>query len=192
MGKVITMKRRNKKAARPRLVAELLAGQGPRAVKWFPIALIALPLAVFSAIFFAPIVSNGVDAEAAIPAALVQEKEEAYFPICSGRRRVTCVVDGDTIWYRREKIRIADIDAPEVSNPGCREEARLGQRATLRLQSLLNQGGFTLKVNPDGDAVDRYGRSLKIVTRNGGSLGQKLVDEGLAEEWGGSRINWCR
>jgi len=187
MDKVIKMKRGRKKANR----RQKASGSG----KWFSIVLIVLPLAVFSAIFFAPIVGDGMDAGAASPSvkgAAWQESEDAYFPICSGRRRITCVVDGDTIWFRGEKIRIADINTPEVSDPDCREEARMGQRATLRLQSLLNEGGFTLVTNPDGDAVDRYGRSLKIVTRRGSSLGQKLVGEGLAEEWGGARINWCR
>ncbi len=31
--------------------------------------------------------------------------------------RRTCVVDGDTIWLEGVKIRIADIDTPEISQP---------------------------------------------------------------------------
>jgi endonuclease YncB( thermonuclease family) len=33
------------------------------------------------------------------------------------------VVDGDTFWYQGTKIRIADINAPEVSHPGCPQKA---------------------------------------------------------------------
>ena len=63
------------------------------------------------------------------PEAAVQS---ARFGLCSGTHRVTCVVDGDTFWYRGAKIRIADINAPEVSQPSCAREAALGERARTR------------------------------------------------------------
>lgn len=99
------------------------------------------------------------------------------------------MVDGDTIWLHGQKIRIADINAPEVSKPDCSAERSLGERATSRLTSLLNEGGFSLE-QVDRDE-DRFGRKLRIVTRDGGSLGEMLVSEGLAEEWTGSRHSWC-
>jgi endonuclease YncB( thermonuclease family) len=111
------------------------------------------------------------------------------FARCGSGPRVSCVVDGDTFWYRGEKIRIADINTPEVSEPHCPAEARLGERATRRLVALLNQGPFTLE-RADRD-TDRYGRLLRIVTRNGESLGEVLVAEGLAERWKGYRGSWC-
>lgn len=121
------------------------------------------------------------------------EIASARFTLCSGPRRVTCVVDGDTFWYRGAKIRIADINAPEVSRPKCAREAALGDRATGRLLALLNQGPFTLAPNNDGTGRDRdrYGRLLRTVMRGGDSLGQELVREGLAERWKGYRGNWC-
>jgi micrococcal nuclease len=99
------------------------------------------------------------------------------------------VVDGDTIWLQGEKIRIADINTPEVSKPDCTAERALGERATSRLIVLLNAGGFSLK-SIDRDE-DRFGRKLRVVTRGGESLGTTLVSEGLAEEWTGSRRSWC-
>lgn len=117
------------------------------------------------------------------------EQYEAYFSRCSGPTRVTCVVDGDTIWLEGEKIRIADINTPETNSPDCPAERALGERATSRLTSLLNEGGFSLETI-DRDE-DTYGRKLRIVTRGGTSLGGTLVAEGLAEEWTGSRRSWC-
>ena len=111
------------------------------------------------------------------------------FPLCGGHRRVTCVVDGDTFWLDGVKIRIADIDTPEIGEPQCAAEARLGQRATLRLQQVLSAGPFALA--PADRDTDRYGRKLRIVLRGGQSLGATLVDEGLAHDWGGSRRGWC-
>ena len=99
------------------------------------------------------------------------------------------MVDGDTIWYRGDKIRLADINTPEVSQPACADEAALGAQARDRLTALLNAGAFSLEV--EGRNIDRYGRLLRVVTRDGTSLGDLLVAEGLAEEWQGRRGSWC-
>lgn len=133
----------------------------------------------------------GGGAGAGTGAASTGDRERANFGLCSGAVRSTCVVDGDTIWYRGTKIRIADLDTPEVSKPGCANEAMLGRKATLRLQALLNAGPFNLEPNAFGPSVDKYGRRLMLVTRGGESLGAVLVDEGLAEAWGGPRRAWC-
>ena len=123
------------------------------------------------------------------PALARADPEAAQFARCSGPARVTCVVDGDTIWYHGTKIRVADINAPEVSQPACAEEAALGARATRRLTELLNAGPFSLL--REGRDVDRYGRMLRVITRRGTSLGSTLEIEGLAEHWQGRRGSWC-
>lgn len=113
----------------------------------------------------------------------------AQFDVCSGTARITCVVDGDTIWFEGRKIRIADIDTPEVSQPSCSHELVLGNQATARLTELLNAGPFEL-VSYEQDQ-DVYGRDLRLVMRNGHSLGDVLIREGLAHAWDGSRHSWC-
>jgi micrococcal nuclease len=113
----------------------------------------------------------------------------AVFALCASGPRDTCVVDGDTFWLQGEKIRIADINAPETHQAGCPAERRLGDQAARRLTNLLNAGPFELIVR--GRPVDRYGRALRIVMRNGRSLGAQLVQEGLAETWRGKRSDWC-
>lgn len=138
-------------------------------------------LSAFCAVFFAPAASAQTSAD----------KDAGYFPICSGSGRITCVVDGDTIWFEGRKIRLADFNTPEISRPKCDAERRLGERATLRLQGLLNQGAFTLAPNPSGRATDRYGRELRVLMRGGKPLGDVLIAEGLAERWTGKRGSWC-
>ena len=113
----------------------------------------------------------------------------ATFALCAEGPRITCVVDGDTFWLNGEKVRIADINAPETHSAGCPAEQQLGDRATWRLIALLNAGPFTLEI--EGRATDRYGRALRVVKRGGRSLGSQLVREGLAEPWRGRRSNWC-
>ncbi len=153
--------------------------------------LIALPLAAFSAVFL----WSGPPALGAFsfgsPDNSTTDRELARFEMCSGSVRVNCVVDGDTFWYRGDKIRIADINTPEVSDPACAHEARLGAAATHRLLQLLNDGSFTLGPEASGRDRDKYGRLLRTVSREGESLGNMLVREGLAERWQGYRRDWC-
>ena len=111
------------------------------------------------------------------------------FGFCHSGGGTDCVVDGDTFWMDGEKIRVADIDAPETHPSRCPEEARLGNAATDRLQALLNAGPVTLAA-ADRD-TDRYGRKLRVVMRGGKSIGAVLVDEGLARPWTGHREPWC-
>lgn len=197
MGKIVPFRKRPPagRSAGYRASPQRPAPPKPRGARWFPVVLVALPLAAFTAVLLLPAGGGGPEAVGAVgftaAPAPAPDTEQARFSLCSGPVRVTCVVDGDTIWYKGEKIRIADLDTPEVTNPGCANEAAMGRKATARLQALLNAGPFSLEPNPDGRTEDDYGRSLLLVTRGGASLGAVLVDEGLAEEWGGPRREWC-
>ena len=124
-----------------------------------------------------------------VPINAVSESYAARFGFCHTGGGTNCVVDGDTFWMDGEKVRVSDIDAPETHPPHCPLEADLGRRATTRLQALLNEGPFELEAGMRDQ--DRYGRKLRLVIRDGESLGQKLIDEGLAREWTGSRQPWC-
>ncbi len=111
------------------------------------------------------------------------------FALCAPGPRTTCVVDGDTFWLGGEKVRIADINAPETQRARCAAEQALGKAATRRLIVLLNAGPFILQAG--GRERDRYGRLLRTVEHGGRSLGAELVAEGLAEPWRGRRSDWC-
>jgi endonuclease YncB( thermonuclease family) len=113
------------------------------------------------------------------------------FALCVRARQQNCVIDGDTIRYGGTKIRLEDIDAPEVFSPKCASEAALGRRATRRLLELINAGPFELVRTGDRD-LDRYGRQLRTITRHGHSVGDTLIAEGLARRWDGARRSWCR
>lgn len=99
--------------------------------------------------------------------------------------RITCVVDGDTVWINREKIRLLDIDAPEMDGK-CAAERALAVRSRDRLVVLLR--GREVRIAREG--LDRYGRTLARVGPKGESVGEQLVREGLARRWG-DRRGWC-
>jgi micrococcal nuclease len=126
-----------------------------------------------------PTLSVSVSAQSASPQFAVR-----------GMVRQTCVVDGDTFWLKCEKIRIADIDTPEISEPRCDWEYDRGIEARDRLALLLSEGPFEFQPIGDRDE-DHYGRKLRVVTRDGASLGDQLVSEGLARTWTGRRETWC-
>ncbi len=128
-------------------------------------------------------------APASLPVAGPDDRLEARFLPCDTGTHQACVVDGDTIWFAGEKIRMLDINTPEIATPQCDRELALGQAAADRLTQLLNMGPFSLATGTE--LTDRYGRSLRGIMRGGRSLGDILVAEGLAEPWQGFRRNWC-
>lgn len=111
------------------------------------------------------------------------------FRICPDGPHRDCVVDGDAFWLGDQKTRITDIDTPELSPPRCEAERIKGEAAKIRLLELLNDGAFSL-VTGDRDE-DRYGRKLRRVVRDGQSIGEILISEGLARRWDGARHPWC-
>jgi micrococcal nuclease len=118
----------------------------------------------------------------ASPAFAIQE--------CGSGQRFSCVVDGDTIWYQGEKIRMAGYDAPETHTNLCggQAERRLGKKTTARLVEILNSGDVVF----DRVGSDRYGRTLANFYVHGQSLADILVSEGLARYWPNGSEFWCR
>lgn len=97
------------------------------------------------------------------------------------------IVDGDSFVLGTERIRIANIDAPEM-RCRCPSECALAEAATETLRSLL-AGDVVVRVVRVG--ADRYGRSLALVEVNGVDVGETLVEMGLARKWAGRREAWC-
>ncbi|MEQ1495073.1 MAG: thermonuclease family protein [Novosphingobium sp.] len=154
----------------------------------FSTAVAAASLAAFTAVF----VWDGATPALSAPLSFLAASDDtlaAKFKACSGQDRTTCVVDGDTFWYRGEKIRIADFNTPETFEARCSAERARGEAAKRRLIELLNAGSFNLE-SVDRDR-DKYGRALRVVTRGGQSIGVSMIDEGLAEPWRGRRSDWC-
>lgn len=174
MGKVIRIPGRRKRRKRQRC-----RRRRPAASR-LPLA---MPVAAAAALWvFANPYTNPADAR--------RIAGNADFALCGWSRKQDCVVDGDTIRYGSAKIRLLDINAPETGDPGCAYERALGGRATRRLLALMNAGPFEV-VYRGGRDRDRYGRKLRLIVRNGRSLGDTLIAEGLARPWSGARRSWC-
>ncbi|MBP7705149.1 MAG: thermonuclease family protein [Caulobacter sp.] len=136
----------------------------------------ALILAVLAAAYF---IKGGFST----PADAAPRLQGALVPAAAIR-----ITDGDTFRIADERIRIANIDTPEM--PGrarCDAEAQLALVAKARLGQLLSGG--EIRVARDG--VDRYGRTLATVSVDGADVGEQLVREGAARRWEGHRARWC-
>jgi endonuclease YncB( thermonuclease family) len=124
------------------------------------------------------------------PLAAPAEQVSATFTMCGSGRGNACIADGDTFKLGLRRIRITGIDAPELAEPLCPHEAALARKSADRLRALLNDGGFEMRAHRL-HRTDRYDRELMVVERNGISIGGKLIDEGLAHRYFGSKRSWC-
>jgi micrococcal nuclease len=111
------------------------------------------------------------------------------FQVC-GTIRLNCIVDGDTFWFKDEKIRISNIDAPEL--PGSKRcidlrigknpswcDFELGAHSRDALRDFLSSG--QIEISREGE--DQYGRTLAKVAVNGEDAGDQLIAMGYAREW---------
>jgi len=106
--------------------------------------------------------------------------------------RLGFVYDGDTAELicdgLSERARLVGFDTPETGEPGCPEEAALGEAATQELRRHLSAGEIMLS----SEGRDRYGRPLVRVTVDGQDVADHMVGQGLAVRYGGEqRIDWC-
>lgn len=85
-----------------------------------------------------------------------------------------------------ERIRIENIDTPEI-NGKCIREIDLADQAKSRLAELMNGNRIEIVRNGRG----KYKRTLARVLVNGIDVGDILISEGLARPWSGRRQTWC-
>ena len=101
------------------------------------------------------------------------------------------VIDGDTLAFGRERVRIANLDAPDVgSHAHCALEQRRGERARAFARSILRQAASVDVVDRQG--FDRYGRALALVRVDGQDFGRLMIAAGHGRPWRGRSSNWCR
>jgi micrococcal nuclease len=93
------------------------------------------------------------------------------------------VVDGDTIVVvfadgRRATVRVLGVDTPETKHPTVGVEC-YGPEAYAFTRAVLLGAQVTIEF--DREVFDKYGRLLAHVWHDGRSLGDQLLERGLAE-----------
>ena len=94
---------------------------------------------------------------------------------------VASVIDGDRIMLSTGKrVRLAQIDAPEATEGEC-----YSRKSAKALRKLLPAGTkVRLETDPNLENVDRYGRLVRYVLKDGRNLNLELVARGAASVLG--------
>jgi endonuclease YncB( thermonuclease family) len=97
-------------------------------------------------------------------------------PIFAAEFEVARIHDGDTITIKSgEKIRLLQIDTPEISPGEC-----YGAEAHKLLSTLIGKSSILLEADPISDNQDQFGRSLRYVKVGKLTINLKLVQLGAA------------
>lgn len=136
-----------------------------------------------------------VRAAIGLPLPPAEVVDQRFAPCDAPGYAAACAVDGDTFRLGQRRIRIAQIDAPEVDGQ-CPAERMAARAATLALAAWLDAGPFQLE--PAATVPhDQYGRELQQPWREraGGGrddLADHLIQLGHARDFaGGGREGWC-
>ncbi len=102
--------------------------------------------------------------------------------------------DGDTCYVtykgKNDKVRLLELDTPEISNPKCEQEYALGIDARNFVNNLISEGvsiKFKTKYNRDF-----FGRILSYIIVDGENVSKKMVSNGLGVIYDKSnKKDWC-
>lgn len=103
--------------------------------------------------------------------------------------RACTAIDGDTIDCGALRVRLVNVDTPEMQGQ-CAAEIDQARRARDFTAARLAAGPVTIKPDPKRPR-DRYGRALAWVIVEGRDIGEDLIAAGLARRWDGRRRPWC-
>jgi micrococcal nuclease len=107
-----------------------------------------------------------------------------FSPACGGTHgasaKVAVVLDGDTIVLQDGRhVRLVQLDAPETDEREC-----YADQAKTALYQLIPPGtDVEIETDPALDKVDRFGRTLAYVKKDGTNINLELVRSGAAAPW---------
>ena len=102
--------------------------------------------------------------------------------------------DGDTCYViidgKNTKIRLLELDTPEISKPKCDAEKRLGIEARDYLNSLI-ENASTIEFKTDY-VKDYFGRVLSFLIIDGEDVSKKIVNNNLGVVYKrNNKKDWC-
>ncbi len=96
---------------------------------------------------------------------------------------VTKVVDGDTIYTSKYKIRIIGLDTPETKDPRKSVQC-FGAEASKRMQELVGGKTVLLEIDDSQDTIDKYGRALRnVYLEDGTNVAYSMIRDGYGHEY---------
>ena len=103
--------------------------------------------------------------------------------------------DGDTCYVtldgQNEKIRLLELDTPEISKPKCDAELELGIKSRDFVNDLI-KNAKTIEFKTDYE-LDYFGRILSYLIIDGKDVSELLVKNGLGVVYKkGHKMDWCK
>ncbi len=103
--------------------------------------------------------------------------------------------DGDTCYVTvdgaKTKIRLLELDTPEISKPKCEAELQLGLTARDYLTTRI-ENAQTIEFKTDYE-LDWFGRTLSYLIIDGDDISAELVKNNLGVVYKkGSKMDWCQ
>ena len=102
--------------------------------------------------------------------------------------------DGDTCYVtykgKNDKVRLLELDTPEISNPKCEQEYALGIDARNFVNNLISEA-VSIKFKTEYNR-DFFGRILSYIIVDGENVSKKMVSNGLGVIYDRSnKKDWC-
>ncbi len=103
--------------------------------------------------------------------------------------------DGDTCYVtfqgKKDKVRLLDLDTPEISNPKCEKEYILGIEARDYINQLISEGNrieFETKYNRDF-----FDRILSYIIVDGKNVSKIMLNKEFGVEYDkDNKKDWCK
>lgn len=100
------------------------------------------------------------------------------------------VIDGDTIVFGSEHVRVSNLDAPDIgAHAKCEAERIRGQAAKAYAIQLVRSAQAVTITRRQG--FDKYGRTRARVLIDGVDFGRLMVEADHGRPWRGRSSNWC-
>ena len=100
------------------------------------------------------------------------------------------VVDGDTFAQGKTRLRIVNLDAPDIGRHAkCEAESEKGIASKAYARSLLASAS-SVNVRYTG-RIDRYDRPLVWVVLDGEDFAALMIAGGHGRPWRGRSSDWC-
>lgn len=97
--------------------------------------------------------------------------------------KVTKVIDGDTIYTSKYKIRIIGVDTPETKDPRKPVEC-FGKEAFEKMVELVSGQEVYLEKDPNQGLTDKYGRALRnVYLKDGSNVAYEIIAQGYGHEY---------
>lgn len=100
------------------------------------------------------------------------------------------VHDADTLIIGEERVRVSNLDAPEIPpRSRCPEEERRGREATAEADRFLSTAQ-QVTITPDGTR-DQFCRIRATISADGVDLARHIIERELGAPWAGRTRDWC-